>query len=276
MAKLLDGRAAAAAIKESLRVKVASLSKVPSLGTILVGEDPASISYINGKHRDCAEVGITSVRVELPKTSSEDEICAAVERLNKDVECTGFLVQLPLPDSVDTEAVLSAIDPQKDVDGLHPINLGRLVLDQEGIKPCTPLAIIELLKRNQIDFSGKDVVIIGRGNTVGRPLSMMLSSKKVNATVTTVHSRTKDLAAHTQRADIVIAAAGSPKLLTASMIKAGAVIVDVGLTLTETGLVGDVADDVRDRAGWITPVPGGVGPMTRAMLLSNLVEIASR
>ena len=276
MAKLLDGRAAAAAIKESLKVKVASLSKVPSLGTILVGEDPASISYINGKHRDCAEVGIKSVRVELPKTSSKDEICAAVERLNKDVECTGFLVQLPLPDSVDTEAVLSAIDPLKDVDGLHPINLGRLVLDQEGIKPCTPLAIIELLKRNQIDFSGKDVVIIGRGNTVGRPLSMMLSSKKVNATVTTVHSRTKDLAAHTQRADIVIAAAGSPKLLTASMIKIGAVIIDVGLTLTETGLVGDVADDVRDRAGWITPVPGGVGPMTRAMLLSNLVEIASR
>ena len=276
MAKLLDGRAAAAAIKESLRVKVASLSKVPSLGTILVGEDPASISYINGKHRDCAEVGIKSVRVELPKTSSKDEICAAVERLNKDVECTGFLVQLPLPDSVDTEAVLSAIDPLKDVDGLHPINLGRLVLDQEGIKPCTPLAIIELLKRNQIDFSGKDVVIIGRGNTVGRPLSMMLSSKKVNATVTTVHSRTKDLAAHTQRADIVIAAAGSPKLLTASMIKIGAVIIDVGLTLTETGLVGDVADDVRDRAGWITPVPGGVGPMTRAMLLSNLIEIASR
>jgi methylenetetrahydrofolate dehydrogenase (NADP+)/methenyltetrahydrofolate cyclohydrolase len=276
MAKLLDGRAAAAAIKESLRVKVASLSKVPSLGTILVGEDPASISYINGKHRDCAEVGIKSVRVELPKTSSKDEICAAVERLNKDVECTGFLVQLPLPDSVDTEAVLSAIDPLKDVDGLHPINLGRLVLDQEGIKPCTPLAIIELLKRNQIDFSGKDVVIIGRGNTVGRPLSMMLSSKKVNATVTTVHSRTKDLAAHTQRADIVIAAAGSPMLLNSSMIKAGAVIVDVGLTRTETGLVGDVADDVGERAGWITPVPGGVGPMTRAMLLSNLVEIASR
>jgi methylenetetrahydrofolate dehydrogenase (NADP+)/methenyltetrahydrofolate cyclohydrolase len=276
MAKLLDGRAAAAAIKESLRVKVASLSKVPSLGTILVGEDPASISYINGKHRDCAEVGIKSVRVELPKTSSKDEICAAVERLNKDVECTGFLVQLPLPDSADTEVVLSAIDPLKDVDGLHPINLGRLVLDQEGIKPCTPLAIIELLKRNQIDFSGKDVVIIGRGNTVGRPLSMMLSSKKVNATVTTVHSRTKDLAAHTQRADIVIAAAGSPMLLTSSMIKAGAVIVDVGLTRTETGLVGDVADDVGERAGWITPVPGGVGPMTRAMLLSNLVEIASR
>ena len=276
MAKLLDGRAAAAAIKESLKVKVASLSKVPSLGTILVGDDPASISYINGKHRDCAEVGITSVRVELPNTASEDEICAAVERLNNDVECTGFLVQLPLPDSVDTEAVLSAIDPQKDVDGLHPINLGRLVLDREGIKPCTPLAIIELLKRNQIDFSGKDVVIIGRGNTVGRPLSMMLSSKKVNATVTTVHSRTKDLAAHTQRADIVIAAAGSPMLLTSSMIKAGAVIVDVGLTRTETGLVGDVADDVGERAGWITPVPGGVGPMTRAMLLGNLVEIASR
>ncbi len=276
MAKVLDGRAAAAVIKESLKVQVASLSKVPSLGTILVGDDPASISYINGKHRDCAEVGITSVRVELPNTASEDEICAAVERLNNDVECTGFLVQLPLPDSVDTEAVLSAIDPQKDVDGLHPINLGRLVLDREGIKPCTPLAIIELLKRNQIDFSGKDVVIIGRGNTVGRPLSMMLSSKKVNATVTTVHSRTKDLAAHTQRADIVIAAAGSPKLLTASMIKIGAVIIDVGLTLTETGLVGDVADDVRDRAGWITPVPGGVGPMTRAMLLSNLIEIASR
>jgi methylenetetrahydrofolate dehydrogenase (NADP+)/methenyltetrahydrofolate cyclohydrolase len=276
MAKLLDGRAAAATIKESLKVKVASLSKVPSLGTILVGEDAASISYINGKHRDCSEVGIKSLRVELPKTASEDEIYAAIERLNKDVECTGFLVQLPLPGSVDTEAVLSSIDPLKDVDGLHPINLGRLVLDQEGIKPCTPLAIIELLKRNQIDFSGKDVVIIGRGKTVGRPLAMMLSSKKVNATVTTVHSKTQDIAAHTQRADIVIAAAGSPKLLTASMIKSGAVIVDVGLTRTETGLVGDVADDVRDRAGWITPVPGGVGPMTRAMLLSNLVEIASR
>lgn len=276
MAKLLDGRAAAKAIKESLATRVAKLPTPPVLGTILVGSDPASVSYINGKHRDCAEIGIKSLRVELPESATKAEILAAVERLNSEKSCTGFLVQLPLPDSVEVGSIMSAVDPTKDVDGLHPINLGRLTLDQPGVRPCTPLGIIELLRQNQIELAGREVVVIGRGATVGRPLALMLAARSINATVTTVHSKTRNIAAHTKRAEIVISAVGSPNLLTPEMISPGAVIVDVGLTRTDAGLVGDVAPGVSEVAGWITPVPGGVGPMTRAMLLRNLLELAEK
>jgi methylenetetrahydrofolate dehydrogenase (NADP+)/methenyltetrahydrofolate cyclohydrolase len=276
MAKLLDGRAAAAAIKESIKERITKLKVPPTLGTILVGDDPASISYINGKHRDCAEVGIKSARIELPANADEIQIKAAVEKFNSDISCTGFLVQLPLPHGVSVEKIMSSIDPSKDVDGLHPINLGRLVLDQDGIKPCTPLAIIDLLQRNDIDLNGRDIAVIGRGTTVGRPLSMLLSSKKINATVTTLHSKSKNLSAHTKRAEIVISAVGKPNFLTSEMISSGAIVVDVGLTRTDKGLIGDVAPGVSEIASWITPVPGGVGPVTRAMLLQNLMELASR
>ncbi len=276
MAKLLDGRAAAAAIKESIKERITTLKVPPTLGTILVGDDPASISYINGKHRDCAEVGIKSARIELPANADEIQIKAAVEKFNSDRSCTGFLVQLPLPHGVLVEKIMSSIDPSKDVDGLHPINLGRLVLDQDGIKPCTPLAIIDLLQRNEIDLNGRDIAVIGRGTTVGRPLSMLLSSKKINATVTTLHSKSKNLSAHTKRAEIVISAVGKPNFLTSEMISSGAIVVDVGLTRTDKGLIGDVASGVSEVASWITPVPGGVGPVTRAMLLQNLMELASR
>ncbi|MFM7949282.1 MAG: bifunctional 5,10-methylenetetrahydrofolate dehydrogenase/5,10-methenyltetrahydrofolate cyclohydrolase [Actinomycetales bacterium] len=276
MAKLLDGRAAAKAIKESLATRVAKLPTPPVLGTILVGSDPASVSYINGKHRDCAEIGIKSLRVELPESATKVEILAAVERLNSEKSCTGFLVQLPLPDGVEVGSIMSAVDPTKDVDGLHPINLGRLTLDQPGVRPCTPLGIIELLRQNQIELAGREVVVIGRGATVGRPLALMLAARSINATVTTVHSKTRNIAAHTKRAEIVISAVGSPNLLTPEMISPGAVIVDVGLTRTDAGLVGDVAPGVSEVAGWITPVPGGVGPMTRAMLLRNLLELAEK
>lgn len=276
MAKLLDGRAAAKAIKESLATRVAKLPTPPVLGTILVGSDPASVSYINGKHRDCAEIGIKSLRVEIPESATKVEILAAVERLNSEKSCTGFLVQLPLPDGVEVGSIMSAVDPTKDVDGLHPINLGRLTLDQPGVRPCTPLGIIELLRQNQIELAGREVVVIGRGATVGRPLALMLAARSINATVTTVHSKTRNIAAHTKRAEIVISAVGSPNLLTPEMISPGAVIVDVGLTRTDAGLVGDVAPGVSEVAGWITPVPGGVGPMTRAMLLRNLLELAEK
>lgn len=276
MAKLLDGRAAAKAIKESLATRVAKLPTPPVLGTILVGSDPASVSYINGKHRDCAEIGIKSLRVELPESATKVEILTAVERLNSEKSCTGFLVQLPLPDGVEVGSIMSAVDPTKDVDGLHPINLGRLTLDQPGVRPCTPLGIIELLRQNQIELAGREVVVIGRGATVGRPLALMLAARSINATATTVHSKTRNIAAHTKRAEIVISAVGSPNLLTPEMISPGAVIVDVGLTRTDAGLVGDVAPGVSEVAGWITPVPGGVGPMTRAMLLRNLLELAEK
>lgn len=276
MAKLLDGRAAAAAIKESIKARISELATPPTLGTILVGDDPASISYINGKHRDCAEVGIKSVRIELPANADESQIKSAVAELNNDRGCTGFLVQLPLPKGVSVESIMSSIDPAKDVDGLHPLNLGRLVLDQDGIKPCTPLAIIELLQRNNIDLSGRNIAVIGRGTTVGRPLSMMLSSKKINATVTTLHSKSKNLSAITKQSEIIVSAIGVPNFLTPEMISPGAIVVDVGLTRTENGLVGDVAKGVSDIASWITPVPGGVGPVTRAMLLRNLLELASK
>lgn len=276
MAKILDGRAVATAIKESIKVRISEMATSPTLGTILVGDDPASISYINGKHRDCAEVGIKSARIELPANADENQISTAVEKFNNDRDCTGFLVQLPLPSGISVESIMSSIDPTKDVDGLHPVNLGKLILDQDGIKPCTPLAIIELLKQNQIDLSGRDIAVIGRGTTVGRPLSMLLSSKKINATVTTLHSRSKNLSAHTKRSEIVISAVGVPNFLTPEMISQGAIVVDVGLTRTEHGLVGDVAAGVSEIASWITPVPGGVGPVTRAMLLRNLLDLASK
>jgi methylenetetrahydrofolate dehydrogenase (NADP+)/methenyltetrahydrofolate cyclohydrolase len=276
MAKILDGRAVATAIKESIKVRISEMATSPTLGTILVGDDPASISYINGKHRDCAEVGIKSARIELPANADANQISTAVEKFNTDRNCTGFLVQLPLPTGISVESIMSSIDPRKDVDGLHPVNLGKLVLDQDGIKPCTPLAIIELLKQNQIDLSGRDIAVIGRGTTVGRPLSMLLSSKRINATVTTLHSRSKNLSAHTKRSEIIISAVGVPNFLTPEMISPGAIVVDVGLTRTENGLVGDVAAGVSEIASWITPVPGGVGPVTRAMLLRNLLDLASK
>lgn len=276
MAKILDGRAVATAIKESIKVRISEMATSPTLGTILVGDDPASISYINGKHRDCAEVGIKSARIELPANADANQISTAVEKFNTDRNCTGFLVQLPLPTGISVESIMSSIDPTKDVDGLHPVNLGKLVLDQDGIKPCTPLAIIELLKQNRIDLSGRDIAVIGRGTTVGRPLSMMLSSKRINATVTTLHSRSKNLSAHTKRSEIIISAVGVPNFLTPEMISPGAIVVDVGLTRTENGLVGDVAAGVSEIASWITPVPGGVGPVTRAMLLRNLLDLASK
>jgi len=276
MAKLLDGRAAAAAIKESIKARILEFENPPTLGTVLVGDDPASITYINGKHRDCAEVGIKSTRIELSANADENEIKSAVAKLNNDKSCTGFLVQLPLPNRVSVESIMSSIDPSKDVDGLHPVNLGRLVLDRDGIKPCTPLAIIELLKRNEIDLSGREIAVIGRGTTVGRPLSMLLSSKQINATVTILHSKSNNLSVHTKRSEIVISAVGVPNFLTPQMVSPGAIVVDVGLTRTDKGLVGDVAEGVSDIASWITPVPGGVGPVTRAMLLRNLLELASK
>lgn len=276
MAKILDGRAVATVIKESIKVRISEMADSPTLGTILVGDDPASISYINGKHRDCAEVGIKSARIELPANADANQISTAVEKFNNDRNCNGFLVQLPLPKGISVESIMSSIDPSKDVDGLHPVNLGKLVLDQDGIKPCTPLAIIELLRQNQIDLSGRDISVIGRGTTVGRPLSMLLSSKKINATVTTLHSKSKNLSAHTKRSEIVISAVGVPNFLTPEMISPGAIVVDVGLTRTANGLVGDVAAGVSEIASWITPVPGGVGPVTRAMLLRNLIDLASK
>ena len=259
---------------------------VPGLGTILVGEDPGSVAYVAGKHRDCAEVGIESIRVDLPAHASEDQILEAVAALNADPACTGFIVQLPLPRGVDTNRVLEAVDPDKDADGLHPTNLGRLVLrGSEPIQsplPCTPRAVIELIQRNGIDLNGADVCVVGRGVTVGRSIGLLLTRKDVNATVTICHTGTRDLAAHTRAADIVVAATGYAGLITADMVRSGAVVLDVGVSRVadpESGkarLMGDVADGVDRVAGWLSPNPGGVGPMTRALLLMNVVEAAER
>lgn len=273
-AHILDGRACAESIKSELSLRIAKLSIKPGLGTILVGDDPGSHSYVKGKHRDCAEVGINSIRVDLPVNASQNDVLAAIKALNEASECTGYIVQLPLPASINTNEILEAIDPAKDADGLHPINLGRLVLNQKAPRPCTPSGIIELLKRNKISLSGKDVAVIGRGTTVGRPLGLMLSGKEVNATVTILHTGTRDMGAHLKNADVVVAAVGQPKFLTAEMLKTGAVVIDVGITRTSTGLVGDVHSDVVNVASALSPMPGGVGPMTRAMLLQNIVEIA--
>ncbi len=274
MARTLDGKSCAQTIKTQIAQQVKGLANKPGLGTILVGDDPGSHAYVNGKHRDCAEVGINSIRIDLPASANQIDILKAVNELNDAKECTGYIVQLPLPRGIDTNLVLEAIDPDKDADGLHPINLGRLVLNQPAPRPCTPSGIIELLKHNDISWTGKDVAIIGRGTTVGRPLSLMLNSKEINATVTNLHTGSKDLAAHTKRSDIVIAAIGKSHFLTAEMIKPGAVVVDVGITRTQSGLQGDVHPDVAQIASAITPMPGGVGPMTRAMLLNNILLIA--
>lgn len=273
-AQILDGKGCAATIKLEIAERVSKLSTTPGLGTILVGDDPGSHSYVRGKHRDCAEVGINSIQIELPASASQDEILQAVYKLNNSAECTGFILQLPLPSHVDTNLILEAIDPKKDADGLHPINLGRLVLNQKALRPCTPNGIIELLNRNQISLSGKNVAIVGRGTTVGRPLALMLSSKDVNATVTTLHTGSKDLDNQTKQADVVIAAIGKAHFLTAEMVKPGAVVIDVGITRTTAGLQGDVHPNVQSVASAVSPMPGGVGPMTRAMLLQNIIELA--
>ena len=271
-ATILDGRTVAAEIKSELRNRING--RRIGLGTILVGSDPASASYVDGKHRDCAEVGITSIRRELPGDISESSLLKEIEALNSDKSCTGFIVQLPLPQAINASRIIEAIDPQKDADGLHPLNLGRLVMGEPAPLPCTPLAIIELARRYSIAWAGKDVVIIGRGMTVGRPLSLMLSRKSENATVTLMHSASRDISSHTRRADIVIAALGKAEFLRAEMIKPGAVVFDVGLSRVNGQLIGDVHREVSEVASAITPVPGGVGPMTRAMLLQNVVSLA--
>ena len=273
-AQTLDGKALALKIKSEIAAKVNKLERQPGLGTILVGTDPGSLSYVAGKHRDCAEVGIASIRIDLPATASESEILAAVAQLNNDANCTGFIVQLPLPAGVDAQKVLAAVDPKKDADGLHPNNLGKLVLDSKTIVPCTPKAILRLLNEYQIKLSGKSVLIIGRGTTVGRPLSILLSQKSVNATVTLAHTATTNLDELLKSADVIIAAIGKPHFIKSQMIKAGAVVIDVGITRIDSQLLGDVDPAVTSVAGYFAPMPGGVGPMTRAMLLSNLLELA--
>jgi methylenetetrahydrofolate dehydrogenase (NADP+)/methenyltetrahydrofolate cyclohydrolase len=275
---ILDGKATAAAIKAELREEVSALRErgiVPGLGTVLVGDDPGSLSYVAGKHRDCAEVGITSIRVDLPGDASQEQVFAEIDRLNADPTCTGYIVQLPLPSGINQEAVLERIDPEKDADGLHPVSLGRLVLGAPGALPCTPRGIVELLRRYDVKIAGAQVCIIGRGVTVGRPLGLLLTRRSENATVTLCHTGTRDLAAQTRNADIVVAAAGVPGLITADMVKPGAAVLDVGITRTDAGLVGDVSPEVAQVAGHLAPMPGGVGPMTRAMLLKNVVEAAT-
>jgi methylenetetrahydrofolate dehydrogenase (NADP+)/methenyltetrahydrofolate cyclohydrolase len=277
-AKVLDGKAAAAAIKAELAVRVAALRDrgiVPGLGTLLVGDDPGSRWYVNAKHKDCAEVGIESIRRELPATATQAEIEAAVDELNADPACTLYIVQLPLPKGIDENAVIGRIDPAKDADGLHPTNLGWLVLGKEAPLPCTPRGMVELLRRNDVPIAGQHVVIVGRGITVGRPMGLLLTRRSENATVTLCHTGTRDLAAEVRRADIVIAAAGVPGIITANMVKPGAALLDVGVSRDDAGaIVGDLAPDVWDVAGWVAPNPGGVGPMTRAMLLSNVVDFS--
>ena len=271
---ILDGRATAAVIKDELRQVVSTMAKKPGLGTILVGDDAGSHSYVTGKHKDCAEVGINSIRIDLPATASQSDVAAVIKDLNNSNECTGYIVQLPLPNGINANSALESIDPDKDADGLHPLNLGKLVLGARAPLPCTPRAILELLNRYAITTSGKEVVVIGRGLTVGRPLGLLLSQRGSDATVTTTHTKTKDLIAHTKRADIVVAAIGSAHFLTPEMVKPGAVVLDVGITRTNSGLQGDVHPDVVNIASALAPMPGGVGPMTRAMLISNVVEMA--
>jgi methylenetetrahydrofolate dehydrogenase (NADP+)/methenyltetrahydrofolate cyclohydrolase len=271
---ILDGKATAAVIKDELRQVVSTMAKKPGLGTILVGDDAGSHSYVTGKHKDCAEVGINSIRIDLPATASQSDVAAAIKDLNNSNECTGYIVQLPLPNGINANSILESIDPNKDADGLHPLNLGKLVLGARAPLPCTPRAILELLNRYSITTPGKEIVVIGRGLTVGRPLGLLLSQRGSDATVTTTHTKTKDLISHTRRADIVIAAIGSAHFLTSEMIKPGAVVLDVGITRTNSGLQGDVDPDIVKIASAFAPMPGGVGPMTRAMLLSNVVEMA--
>ena len=281
-AQILDGKAILATIKEELRARVAALAErgvTPGLGTVLVGDDPGSHWYVGAKHKDCAEIGLHSIRRDLPATSTLEEVLAVVRELNEDPACTGFIVQQPT--GLDENAILSAVDPVKDVDGLHPTNLGWLVLGKEAPLPCTPVGCVELLRRHDVPIAGAKVVIVGRGITVGRPLGLILTRRSENATVTLCHTGTRDLAAEVRQADIVVAAAGVPGIITADMVKPGAAVLDVGVSrvLDDAGksvVAGDVADDVMEVAGWVSPNPGGVGPMTRAMLLSNVVLAAER
>lgn len=276
-AQALDGTRVAGEIKAELTTRVAALAArghAPGLATVLVGDDPASHSYVRMKHRDCEQVGIASLRVELPADASAAQVEDAVARLNADPACTGYIVQLPLPGHLDENRILELIDPDKDADGLHPVNLGRLVLGEPATLPCTPRGIVELVRRHGLDWRGAEVCVVGRGITVGRPLGLILTRRSENATVTLCHTGTRDLAEHTRRADVVVAAAGVPGIVTAAMLSPGAVCVDVGVSRVEGKLTGDLAPDVWDVAGWVTPNPGGVGPMTRAMLLSNVVDRA--
>ena len=277
-AQILDGKAVAAAIKAELTTRVTALKAqgiTPGLGTVLVGDDPGSHSYVGGKHRDCQEVGINSIRIDLPNNATEKDVLAAIADLNSSKECTGYIVQLPLPKGINTQKVLEAIDPSKDADGLHPLNLGRLVAGYEAPLPCTPRGIVALLDHYKISTQGAEVTVIGRGLTVGRPLGLLLTRKQENATVTLTHTGTKDLTAHTSNADIVVAAIGQAHFLKAEMIKEGAVVIDVGISRTPEGLQGDVCPGVFEKASYVAPMPGGVGPMTRAMLLTNVVDACS-
>ena len=273
----LDGRATAAAIKAELGQRGARLRSqgvTPGLATVLVGDDPASQNYVRMKHRDCEQVGIASIQVELPANATMSQLEEAIAGLNADEACTGYIVQLPLPSHLDENRALELIDPGKDADGLHPVNLGRLVLNEPATLPCTPRGIVELVRRHGIEWQGAEVCVVGRGITVGRPLGLILTRRAENATVTLCHTGTRDLAGHTRRAGIVVAAAGVPGMITAGMIREGAVCIDVGVSRVDGRTTGDLAQDVWDKAGWVTPNPGGVGPMTRAMLLSNVVDRA--
>jgi methylenetetrahydrofolate dehydrogenase (NADP+)/methenyltetrahydrofolate cyclohydrolase len=276
-AKTLDGAATLAAIKAELTQRVGKLKEqgiVPGLGTVLVGDDPGSHWYVGAKHKDCAEIGITSLRRDLPATATQAEVEAVIDELNADPACTGFLVQQPT--GLDEFALLSRVDPDKDVDGLHPVSLGKLVLGEPGSLPCTPVGCIELLRRHGVELAGAEVVVVGRGITVGRPLGLLLTRRTENATATLCHTGTRDLAAHTRNADVVVAAAGVPGIITGDMVKPGAAVLDVGVSRVDGRIAGDVDASVWDVAGWVSPNPKGVGPMTRAMLLSNIVEIAER
>ena len=278
-ATILDGKALAATIKGQLAARVSALKAngiAPGLGTVLVGDDPGSISYVAGKHRDCQEVGINSIRVDLKADASQADVLAAIKDLNNAKECTGYIVQLPLPKGINAQVILESIDPAKDADGLHPINLGRLVSGFDAPLPCTPRGIVELINHYKIPLAGAEVVVIGRGLTVGRPLGLLLTRKQENATVTLTHTGTKDLLSHTKRADIVIAAIGSAHFLKANAVKEGAVVIDVGISRTPTGLLGDVDPGVMEVASFVAPMPGGIGPMTRAMLLQNVVDACER
>lgn len=278
-ATILDGKATAAAVKAELATRVAALKSkgiTPGLGTVLVGDDPGSHAYVGGKHKDCAEVGINSIRVDMSADSTQEQVSARIAELNADPAVTGYIVQLPLPKHLDSNAVLELMDPDKDADGLHPTNLGRLVLGTDAPLPCTPRGIVELLRRYDVTIDGARVVIVGRGVTVGRPLGLLLTRRSENATVTLCHTGTKDLSAELKRADIIVAAAGVPAIIRAEDVRPGAAVLDVGITRTEAGLVGDVDPAVREVAGFVAPMPGGVGPMTRAMLIMNVVEAAER
>ncbi|MGG2458246.1 bifunctional methylenetetrahydrofolate dehydrogenase/methenyltetrahydrofolate cyclohydrolase [Streptomyces sp. RGM 3693] len=279
-AQILDGKATAAAIKSELTTRVEALKAkgvTPGLGTLLVGDDPGSRWYVNGKHRDCAQVGIASLQRELPETATQEEIEAVVRELNENPDCTGYIVQLPLPKGIDANRVLELMDPAKDADGLHPMSLGRLVLGIDGPLPCTPYGIVQLLRRHEVEIKGAHVVVVGRGITIGRPMPLVLTRKSENATVTQCHTGTRDLSAHLKQADIIVAAAGVPHIIKPEDVKPGAAVLDVGVSRDEHGkIVGDVHPGVAEVAGWVAPNPGGVGPMTRAQLLVNVVEAAER